>query len=46
MLVAHNGTSKALTARIERELRRGVVRIAKEHAEGLGGRVEVKTASS
>jgi NADH-quinone oxidoreductase subunit G len=46
VLVAHNGTSKALTARIERELRRGVVRIAKEHAEGLGGRVEVKTASS
>jgi NADH-quinone oxidoreductase subunit G len=40
--VSHDGTSKALRARVDRELRAGIVRIAKEHAEGLGGLVEVE----
>ena len=42
VLVSHDGTSKALRARLDRDLRAGVVRIAKEHAEGLGGLVEVE----
>jgi NADH-quinone oxidoreductase subunit G len=42
--VAHNGTSLELRARISRELREGVARIAAEHAGDLGGRVEVKRA--
>jgi predicted molibdopterin-dependent oxidoreductase YjgC len=42
VLVSHDGTSKPLRARIERDLRPGIVRIDKEHAEGLGGLVEVE----
>ena len=41
--VSHDGTSLELRARISRELRKGVVRIAAEHAGELGGRVEVST---
>ena len=40
--VGSNGTSRELRARVNRRLRKGVVRIATEHAEGLGDRVEVK----
>ncbi|MGZ4400719.1 MAG: molybdopterin-dependent oxidoreductase, partial [Gaiellaceae bacterium] len=39
--VSHNGTSLELRARVSRELREGVARIAAEHAGELGGRVEV-----
>jgi predicted molibdopterin-dependent oxidoreductase YjgC len=39
--VSSNGTSKTLTARLNRRLISGVVRIEDEHAEGLGPRVEV-----
>ena len=39
--VSHNGTSLELRARIGRQLRQGVVRIAAEHAGDLGGQVEV-----
>jgi NADH-quinone oxidoreductase subunit G len=39
--VSSNGTSKTLTARLNRRLLAGVVRIEDEHAEGLGPRVEV-----
>jgi anaerobic selenocysteine-containing dehydrogenase len=39
--VSHNGTSLQLRARVTRDLREGVVRIAKEHAGELGGTVEV-----
>ena len=39
--VSHNGTSVQLRARIARDLRDGVVRIAREHAGDLRGRVEV-----
>jgi NADH-quinone oxidoreductase subunit G len=39
--VSHNGTSLELRARIARDLRAGVVRIAQQHAGDLGGRVEV-----
>ena len=42
--VSSNGTSRTLTARINRRLRAGVVRIEAEHAEGLAGRVEVTRA--
>jgi NADH-quinone oxidoreductase subunit G len=42
--VSSNGTSRTLTARVNRRLRAGVVRIENEHAEGLGGRVEVARA--
>jgi NADH-quinone oxidoreductase subunit G len=44
VLVSHDGTSKALRARVNPELRAGIARIADEHAEGLGGMVEVKSA--
>ena len=40
--VSSNGTSRALRARVNRRLRKGVVRIPTEHAEGLHDRVEVK----
>jgi predicted molibdopterin-dependent oxidoreductase YjgC len=40
--VSSNGTSRALRARVNRRLRKGVVRIPSEHAEGLHDRVEVK----
>jgi NADH-quinone oxidoreductase subunit G len=39
--VSSNGTSKTLTARLNRRLLAGVVRIEDEHAEGLGSRVEI-----
>jgi NADH-quinone oxidoreductase subunit G len=42
--VSSNGASMTLTARINRRLRAGVVRIEDEHAQGLGARVEVKRA--
>jgi NADH-quinone oxidoreductase subunit G len=42
--VTSNGTSRTLTARLNRRLRAGVVRIENEHAEGLGERVEVARA--
>jgi NADH-quinone oxidoreductase subunit G len=44
VLVSHDGTSKALRARVNAELRAGIARIADEHAENLGGMVEVKAA--
>jgi predicted molibdopterin-dependent oxidoreductase YjgC len=40
--VSSNGTSRSLRARVNRRLRKGVVRIPSEHAEGLHDRVEVK----
>jgi NADH-quinone oxidoreductase subunit G len=40
--VSSNGTSKTLTARLNRRLLAGVVRIEDEHAEGLDSRVEVE----
>ena len=39
--VSPNGTSRPLTARVNRRLRPGVVRVASEHAEGLEEDVEV-----
>jgi anaerobic selenocysteine-containing dehydrogenase len=42
--VSSNGTSKTLTARLNRRLLAGVVRIEDEHAEGLASRVEVARA--
>ncbi len=39
--VATNGTSRELRARVNRRLRQGVVRMAVEHADGLGAAVEV-----
>jgi NADH-quinone oxidoreductase subunit G len=39
--VSSNGTARTLTARVNRRLRAGVVRIEDEHAAGLGARVEV-----
>jgi NADH-quinone oxidoreductase subunit G len=42
--VSSNGTSRTLTARVNRRLRAGVVRIENEHAEGLEARVEVARA--
>ncbi len=41
VVVGTNGTSRELRARINRRLKDGVVRIADEHAAGLGDRVEV-----
>jgi NADH-quinone oxidoreductase subunit G len=39
--VSHNGTTVELRARIVKDLRKGVVRIAREHAGDLRGTVEV-----
>jgi NADH-quinone oxidoreductase subunit G len=39
--VSHNGTSLELRARVSRDVRQGVARIAAEHAGDLGGAVEV-----
>jgi NADH-quinone oxidoreductase subunit G len=39
--VRSNGTSRTLTARVNRRLREGVARIPSEHADGLEDRVEV-----
>jgi anaerobic selenocysteine-containing dehydrogenase len=40
--VTSNGTARDLRARLNRRLRRGVVRIADEHAEGFEDRVQVE----
>jgi NADH-quinone oxidoreductase subunit G len=42
--VSSNGTLRTLTARLNRRLRAGVVRVEEEHAEGLAARVEVTRA--
>jgi len=42
--VSSNGTSKTLTARLNRRLLAGVVRVEDEHADGLASRVEVTRA--
>jgi predicted molibdopterin-dependent oxidoreductase YjgC len=42
--VTSNGTARTLTARLNRRLLAGVVRIEEEHAEGLAARVEVRRA--
>jgi predicted molibdopterin-dependent oxidoreductase YjgC len=42
--VRSNGTSTALRARVNKNLARGVVRVAQEHASELGDRVEVSRA--
>jgi NADH-quinone oxidoreductase subunit G len=42
--VTFNGTSRTLTARLNRRLLAGVVRIEDEHGQGLGERVEVTRA--
>jgi NADH-quinone oxidoreductase subunit G len=44
VVVSSNGTSRTLTARLNRRLLAGVVRIEGEHAEGLDRRVEVTPA--
>jgi NADH-quinone oxidoreductase subunit G len=41
LAISPNGVSRALTARVNRRLRGGVVRIAEEHAAGLEESVEV-----
>jgi NADH-quinone oxidoreductase subunit G len=41
--VSHNGTSVQLRARIAKDLPKGVVHIAREHAGDLRGTVEVRT---
>ena len=42
--VGSNGNAITLSARVNRRLRAGVARVALEHAEGLGGIVEVAKA--
>jgi NADH-quinone oxidoreductase subunit G len=44
VLVSSNGISKTLSARLNRRLLAGVVRIEDEHAEGFASRVEVTSA--
>ncbi len=44
--VRSNGTSRQLTAKLNRRLRRGVVRIARPDAEGLDDVVQVEKAGS
>ena len=43
--ISPNGASRALTARVNRRLRAGVVRVADEHAGGLEANVEVAKLS-
>ncbi|MBD0317214.1 MAG: (2Fe-2S)-binding protein [Thermoleophilia bacterium] len=43
--VTSNGTERELSARVNRRLRAGVVRMAQEHAHGLEPRVEVAKTS-
>ena len=43
--VSSNGTSAELRARVNKKLRRGVVRVAAEHAGDLLAEVEVTNAS-
>jgi predicted molibdopterin-dependent oxidoreductase YjgC len=45
VLVRSNGTSRTLRARLNRRLRRGVARLAAEHADGLGDTVEIERVS-
>ena len=42
--VSSNGTSRTLTARVNRRLLAGVARIEEDHAEGLDSRIEVGRA--
>jgi predicted molibdopterin-dependent oxidoreductase YjgC len=44
VVVSSNGTSRELTARINRRLRAGVVRIAEEHSRELGHSVSIDPA--
>jgi NADH-quinone oxidoreductase subunit G len=44
VVVRSNGTSRTLTARLNRRLMAGVVRIEQEHSDGLDARVEVARA--
>jgi NADH-quinone oxidoreductase subunit G len=44
VVVGENGASRELRARVNRRLRSGVVRIAADHAAGLGATVEVRPA--
>jgi anaerobic selenocysteine-containing dehydrogenase len=44
VVVGENGTSRELRARVNRRLRPGVVRLAEDHAVGLGETVEVRPA--
>jgi predicted molibdopterin-dependent oxidoreductase YjgC len=46
VVVSSNGTSRTLTARLNRRLRQGVVRMESEHAQGLEERVEVTRAGA
>jgi NADH-quinone oxidoreductase subunit G len=45
VVVSSNGTSRTLTARLNRRLLEGVVRIPAEHAEGLEDRVSLSRVS-
>lgn len=44
--VRSNGTSRTLRVRLHRRLRRGVARIAAEHAAGLDDIVEIEKATA
>jgi NADH-quinone oxidoreductase subunit G len=44
VIVSHVGVRKPLRARVNPELRPGVARVANEHAEDMGGLVEVRAA--
>jgi NADH-quinone oxidoreductase subunit G len=44
VVVGTNGTSRELRARLNRRLKRGVARIAVEHADGLADTIEVRKA--
>jgi NADH-quinone oxidoreductase subunit G len=44
VIVSHVGVRKPLRARVNAELRPGVARVANEHAEDMGGLVEVRAA--
>ncbi len=43
--VGTNGSAVTLTARVNRRLRKGIARVALEHANGLGGIVELSRAT-
>jgi anaerobic selenocysteine-containing dehydrogenase len=44
VVVSSNGTTRTLTARLNRRLLAGVVRIEDEHAQGLAGKVSIDPA--
>ena len=46
VVVSHNGTSLQLRARLSKDVRPGVARVAEEHAAGLVGRVVVTAETS